>query len=106
MTSENEGSKQQPETPKGDSATLLWTILEEIATTQSYLEVMLRNQAIIRAKLEERSSEEVLSEMETDQKSVFQFLWPKVMESMSSKIPSESDDDDGEKKSADSDETA
>lgn len=96
----NEGSKQQPETPKADTATLLWTIMEEIATTQSYLEVMLRNQALIRAKLEERSSEEVLSEMETDQKSVFQFIWPNVVDSMTAKIASEHNGDDDEKNSA------
>src|SRR4051812_4942712 len=77
MMSENDRSKQQSGNPEADTAALLWTVLEEMATTQSYLEVMLRNQAFIRAKLEERTSEEVLSEMETDQKSVFQFLWPK-----------------------------
>ena len=75
-------SDSQPQNPDINDSTLLWTLLEELATTQSYLEVILRNQALIRAKLEERRSEEILGEMEIDQAKVFKFLWPKVIEGM------------------------
>ncbi len=79
----NAGS--QPEVPDISDSTLLWTLLEEVATTQSYLEVILRNQALMRAKLEQRQSEEILDEMEIDQAKVFTFLWPKVIEGMMGK---------------------
>ena len=75
-------SDQQPQSPDISDSTLLWTMLEELATTQSYLEVILRNQALIRGKLEERRSEDILGEMEIDQAKVFKFIWPKVIEGM------------------------
>ncbi len=85
-TPSNPDSESQPSsgpaTPDVNDSTLLWTLLEELATTQSYLEVILRNQALIRAKLEERRSEDILGEMEIDQAKVFKFLWPKVIEGM------------------------
>jgi len=89
-------SNSQSGTPEVNDSTLLWTLLEELATTQSYLEVILRNQALIRAKLEERRSEDILGEMEIDQAKVFKFLWPKVIEGMVGREKGNDLDDEGD----------
>src|SRR5690606_14111254 len=73
---------QPANAPEVSDSTLLWTLLEELASTQSYLEVILRKQARIRAELEQRSSEDILGEMEIDQAKVFKFLWPRVLGGM------------------------